>query len=159
MLSPLRSAVVFAAVLMLTSCATPRYQQPQSGTTAVLRLLPVGKTNAFSYQRASICTGRQMVISTKDPEGAPKVITIPAQEAFTLTLAWDTHASFSNSAIEFKGCAPTVTFVPEAGRKYVAGPSTDGQCALYLRDDAGTAVQATQRRWKTGLSESSSFCD
>lgn len=81
-----------------------------------------------------------------------------AGEPFTLTLAWDSHAKFTTGLIEFVGCAPTATFVPQPGVTYMAGRLDNSHCELYLKDADGDSVEFAQRQWKNGNSESSSFC-
>jgi hypothetical protein len=144
--------------LVLAGCATPQYKAPQSGKTATMTIEPIGVMNAFSYQTAATCSGRQMILSTKDPVGVAKSIQIPAGEPFSLSMVWDTGMRAGIGGTEFTSCAPTITFIPADGETYFVGPGSRSTCSLHLRSGNETSVAYTPRSYAGGATESSSFC-
>jgi hypothetical protein len=150
--------LVAIAFLGLSACATPQYKSPQFGKTVTLTVEPIGAMNAFAYQTAATCSGRQMILSTKDPVGVAKSVQVPAGEPLSITLVWDTGTRPAYGGIEFTSCAPTVTFTPSDGETYFVGPSSRSVCSLSLRDSNGSAVAYDQRSYSGGATESSSFC-
>ena len=99
-----------------------------------------------------------MILSTKDPAGVEKSVQIPADEPFSVSLAWDMGTRATYGGIEFMGCTPTVTFTPKDGESYSIGQVAGNACSLYLKDGNGSAVARTQRNYSGGAAESSSFC-
>jgi hypothetical protein len=147
------------AFLGLAACATPQYKSPHSGKTATLTVEPIGVMNAFAYQTAATCSGRQMILSTKDSVGVAKSVQVPVGEPLSITLVWDTGTRPAYGGIEFTGCAPTVTFTPNDGETYFIGPNSRSSCSLHLRDGNESDVTYTQRSYSAGATEASSFCD
>ncbi|MFK2879289.1 hypothetical protein [Rhodanobacter hydrolyticus] len=150
-------AGMLCATVLLTSCVPQYASPPASSDTA--QLLMIGKPEytlaTHVYRDVETCAGRQWV--SGGVAGPPKWINVKGGQPITISV--DVGNSWGT-------CPAIGTFIPERGKRYVAHAVTeDGIQRCYLAVDevlasgsTGQPVPVTQRRFRTGLAESSSWC-
>lgn len=172
------SILPFLALTSLSGCAivAKQYPPPAAGTeVAFLRVIKQGtdslppKTSVFTFAKAATCEGRFWIYNEMDPgkeHVAPNGFAkVEAGHPFSLMTITTISNQYVGNGVNSTFCAPVVTFVPIAGRHYVAEEHhTDGQCFLRIIS-AKTASMANpqieivkKKRFTRGWDESSSWC-
>ena len=147
--------------LALLACTTPTHTPPVSGPTAVIlfKKYPDLQMNAFTYEQAADCSGRQMVLSTRDDYD--KKVVVPAERPLSISFGYQLGVTFTYNGFVVSGCSPMGTFVPKADESYTAYGTIDRNgCILHIeRADSGQPVKyETRQRRGAPLNDASSFC-
>ena len=130
------------------------YVEPSSGATAAFSVSSASRTTTRLdfYDGYQACTGRRLAAITRDVSPAVRV---PAGTPITFTVMTSMPDGVGNSL----ECVMTGTFTPRAGARYVAESALAGRrCSLVLKTEGGQPVPFRTRKWRSGVTEASSFC-
>ncbi len=164
-MKPITTAAALLAVLTmsLSGCTALRndYVEPAGGPTA--RLTVVNTSSRASrldlYDEAAQCTGRRLAaLLPAGSDAAPtsrKSVRIPATGPISLSYLTGLPGD-GGGRLE---CMITGTFTPRANVNYVLQVRGEGQrCVWTLRSADGRTVPFTEKKYRSGLTEASSFC-
>lgn len=166
----MRSGRLFVALLacgLLTSCYTV-YSDSTSAQSAALDFVksPEQKVGAMSYVDPLQCADRRILVPINEDQG--RTLVVPANEPFTYTLGMDTGATVhmvgtAVAGMDVRGCNPTITFVPQVGKRYRTQLIRTGQhtCEIELtelRDDMQVPAPHAVRQYRTPLTAKKPSC-
>lgn len=169
------------ASISLGGCAllTPQYPDPIGSEVAFLRVverrtqsLPP-RASLYTFSKAETCEGRMTLYNWTRPAARPEMVDgfarIESGKPFSLMVMTTLGTSYGaepgliTKKVTF--CAPIVTFVPLAGRYYVAEESfDDSQCFLRVVSAESRSMENPrtdtfkQKTFIRGFDESSSWC-
>jgi hypothetical protein len=145
------------ATIVLTSCVPTYTSPPASANTAQLFMggEPGYTLATHIYRNAQTCEGREWV--SGGVAGPPKWINVAGDQPVTISI----------DVGDVYGVCPAIgTFVPEMGKRYIAHAILRGgiqRCGLAVNEvtpsgSTGAVVPVKQRKFKTGIAESSPWC-
>ncbi|MDP9992842.1 hypothetical protein J2W28_003218 [Variovorax boronicumulans] len=163
--------------LALLGCAAP-YREPATGPKASIKFVNDGKDkmSVHFHEDAAECTNRTST-GLIEPKSS-RSIAVPAEKEVVLTTGMDPGdrmliAIAVGGAVgaalmpSFKGCTPTVEFIPEAGMSYVFRMNSDGSDCTHQfyavspsaqGPDEVRPVQFVPREWIRAFGESGPWC-
>lgn len=161
-----------AAAIVLAGCAT-QYVAPAGGPISTIEFTNEAPKpmSVHLHGGSAECTDRRSAGLVK-PESVRKVA-VPAGSSFVFTAGVDTGnpsafgalgaAGGIIAALTYKGCTPTIEFVPEANRAYLFRMTSDGKDCSYqftTQDSNGKVqpVMFTAREWIRASTEAGPFC-
>jgi hypothetical protein len=168
-------AVCFAFAVAVLGCAAP-YKEPSGRPTASIEFVDDASDplSLHFHAGAKECTNR-----TTAPPVAPRsrrTITVVAGEPVVFTAGMDpggkaksafglAAAGFVNVPI-YRGCTPTIEFVPRAGGVYIFRIASDGTDCTYsflarstgTNQAAVTPISFNQRAWMRAVTEAGPWC-
>lgn len=171
------SVAIWATPLVLLGCAAP-YKEPTTGPKASIKFINGGadKMSVHFHQGAAECTDRTSAgfIEAK----LPRSLAVPAGKEVVMTAGIDPGdrallalaiggAVGAVLAPSFKGCTPTIEFLPEAGKSYVFRMSSDGNACTHQfyavsastqRAEEVHPVQFISRDWIRAAGEAGPWC-
>lgn len=154
-------------------CASP-YKEPVTGPKATIEFVDEAayKMSVHFHDGVETCTGRTSAGLVE--ARSQRSINVPADKAIVMTVGMDAGYRGQISLVvtgalgalvqpTYKGCTPTLEFVPEAGRTYVFKMNSDGvDCThqLYVSPSVGVsrAVAFNAREWIRAAGESGPWC-
>jgi hypothetical protein len=163
--------VVFAA-----GCATP-YKEPTGSNVASIEFIDETSQpmSVHLHGDAKECTDRVNTGGVQ-PNSRRKVV-VRAEQSTAFTVGMDpkglgiSHMFGALGALlganTYKGCTPTLDFIPEAGRTYVFRMNSDASVCSYQffarplagqPADEAVPVNFTQREWIRASTETGPFC-
>lgn len=183
--------------IVLAGCAAPLYQEPTSGPTAKIEFIDKTPQPMSLHLHGGVkeCTDRINVGGVA--AGTSRTVTIQAGQKQVFTVGVNSeNANFEvfgkiglavglrgsgyvlrerpcytteclNKRQVFLGCAPTIDFLPEAGRSYVFQmDSNDKSCQyqFYAKPLAGQTepefaqIPFSERQWIRAFGEAGPFC-
>ncbi len=157
--------ITLAAALgaFLSGCAALRndYVEPASGPMARLTVVNASaRSSRFDlFDDAAECTGRRLAAllprSSAEQPKPRQSIKIPA----TGPLSFSYLTGLPGDAGGRLECQFTGTFTPRANDDYMLEVRGEGRrCSLLFRGRDGRAVPVTEKRYRGGVTEASSFC-
>jgi len=141
----MKNLAMAAGLVVLSGCAT--YQEPTSGSTATLtaRHAAAEGNSVYAVYKDRLCAANPAganFYTSMGTMGAPTK-KIPAGQEFVLTGTW----SKAGLGVGYR-CSETVSFVPEAGKSYVATITADmntNRCTLGIEEQGGGPVASYRK--------------
>lgn len=164
---------VLGVVALVGACAAP-YKEPTVEPKATIEFVDDAayKMSVHFHGGAEACTDRTSAgfveaLSKRTlnvPAGKPLVMTVGMDAGYrgqiSLVVGGAVGAAFQPT---YKGCTPTVEFMPEVGKAYVFRMSSDGSdCVHQFYKSPGaeteTSVVFSTREWVRAAGEAGPWC-
>ena len=170
-----------ATAVAISGCAAPQYIEPAGNSIASIEFIDEASERTMSiyfHGDSKECTDRTTA-GLVQPKSQRK-LAIPAGQDLVFTVGL--NASIGKSlailatggaiggliaASTYKGCLPTIDFVPEVGGIYVFRMNLDGKDCSYQffakpsanqQSDKALPVAFTTREWIRAFGEAGPFC-